>query len=92
MRKTGVTISARFSVRDFLLLLALLGVGGDTYWCWEHGREIRKLQIAAQEIKPQPALPGPDYGSPSGPPTYQQQSSRKTGNDMVAPDWTRMIR
>lgn len=40
----GVEIKAKFGVRDFFLLLAMLGVGGNLYWCWTHEKEIQQLR------------------------------------------------
>jgi hypothetical protein len=42
--KSGVNISARFSVRDFFLLLAMMGCGGNLYWCYQHDQQIKELK------------------------------------------------
>jgi hypothetical protein len=47
--RTGVDIRARFTVRDFLLLLSMCGVGGNLVWCWNHGEHINRIE---QQIKP----------------------------------------
>lgn len=49
--REGIDFRARMKVRDFLTLLALLGVGGNTVWCWHHADQIRKLQDDAPKTK-----------------------------------------
>jgi hypothetical protein len=43
-QQRGIRGQFNFSVRDFLLILSLLGVGGNLYQCWQHSNEIEKLK------------------------------------------------
>lgn len=53
-QQSGVNINARFSVRDFLLLVSMLLGSGNLFWCFQHGKEIEKLKNpnTQTEIKP----------------------------------------
>lgn len=46
-RHDEIEFSFRGKLRDILIILSLLGVGGNLVWCWQHGKEIKELRDRA---------------------------------------------
>lgn len=63
-RRSDIEIRANMRVRDFCLILSLLGVGGNLLWCWQHQREIEQLKHPEQKIErinPMPPFDTPGH-------------------------------
>lgn len=43
-KQSGIDINARFSVRDFILIISMVLGSGNFFWCLHHDKQIEELR------------------------------------------------